>query len=186
MPGPEARLASTCLRRGAALTCPLSPGDVDEDGAEGEEALPQHLQPAPGSGLGASPSSSPRTSPCQSPTIADGPLPSLPVRPSRTASRTPGQPPLQSGYCVPGSGSGGRTPCLELRGESAGLCPCRGAEARVRKGELCGAPTWKHPQTWSSPVLGLAAPSFIGRLALWREEPAGCSALQPHVASAVV
>ncbi|KAK1344372.1 hypothetical protein QTO34_014939 [Cnephaeus nilssonii] len=79
-------------------------GDVDEDGAEGEEALPQHLQPAPGSGLGASPSSSPRTSPCQSPTIADGPLPSLPVRPSRTASRTPGQPPLQSGYCVPGLG----------------------------------------------------------------------------------
>ncbi|XP_054569377.1 synaptojanin-1 isoform X2 [Eptesicus fuscus] len=76
-------------------------GDVDEDGAEVEEALPQHLQPAPGSGLGASPSSSPRTSPCQSPTIADGPLPSLPVRPSRTASRTPGQPPLQS--APPGS-----------------------------------------------------------------------------------
>ncbi|XP_045434337.1 synaptojanin-1 isoform X1 [Pipistrellus kuhlii] len=77
-------------------------GDVDEDNAEVEEALPQHLQPSPGSGLCASPSSSPRTSPCQSPTIADVPLPSLPVRPSRTASRTPDyRVPLQS--AAPGS-----------------------------------------------------------------------------------
>ncbi|XP_036203342.1 synaptojanin-1 isoform X1 [Myotis myotis] len=76
-------------------------GDVDDYSAEVEEALPQHLQPSPGCGLGASPSSSPRTSPCQSPTIADVPLPSLPIRPSRTPSRTPGQPPPQSAF--PGS-----------------------------------------------------------------------------------
>ncbi|XP_015415749.1 PREDICTED: synaptojanin-1 [Myotis davidii] len=73
-------------------------GDVDDYSAEVEEALPQHLQPSPGCGLGASPSSSPRTSPCQSPTIVDVPLPSLPVRPSRTPSRTPGQPPPQSAF----------------------------------------------------------------------------------------
>ncbi|XP_014390683.1 PREDICTED: synaptojanin-1 [Myotis brandtii] len=76
-------------------------GDVDDYSAEVEEALPQHLQPSPGCGLGPSPSSSPRTSPCQSPTIADVPLPSLPIRPSRTPSRTPGQPPPQSAF--PGS-----------------------------------------------------------------------------------
>ncbi|ELK38274.1 Synaptojanin-1 [Myotis davidii] len=96
-------------------------GDVDDYSAEVEEALPQHLQPSPGCGLGASPSSSPRTSPCQSPTIVDVPLPSLPVRPSRTPSRTPGQPPPQSVYwgrvqeAFPGASSS--------RGESGGCVP---------------------------------------------------------------
>ncbi|XP_066115610.1 synaptojanin-1 isoform X3 [Saccopteryx bilineata] len=70
-------------------------GDVDDYSAEVEEILPQHLQPALGSGLGTSPSSSPRTSPCQSPTIAEGPVPSLPIRPNRTPSRTPVHPPSQ-------------------------------------------------------------------------------------------
>ncbi|KAM8813064.1 LOW QUALITY PROTEIN: synaptojanin-1 [Rhynchonycteris naso] len=71
-------------------------GDVDDYSAEVEEILPQHLQPALGSSLGTSPGSSPRTSPCQSPTIAEGPVPSLPIRPNRTPSRTPGHPPSQS------------------------------------------------------------------------------------------
>ncbi|KAM5278355.1 synaptojanin-1 isoform 8-T8 [Hipposideros larvatus] len=71
-------------------------GDVDDYNAEVEEILPQHLQPSSSSGLGTSPSSSPRTSPCQSPTISEGPVPSLPIRPSRAPSRAPGHPPLQS------------------------------------------------------------------------------------------
>ncbi|XP_032132899.1 synaptojanin-1 isoform X10 [Sapajus apella] len=71
-------------------------GDVDDYSAEVEELLPQHLQPSSSSGLGTSPSSSPRTSPCQSPTISEGPVPSLPIRPSRAPSRTPGPPSAQS------------------------------------------------------------------------------------------
>ncbi|XP_038622324.1 synaptojanin-1 [Tachyglossus aculeatus] len=68
-------------------------GDIDDDNVEAEESLPQHLQPlAPSSGPGSSPSSSPRSSPCQSPTLSDGPVPPLPVRPSRAPSRTPGPP----------------------------------------------------------------------------------------------
>ncbi|XP_035873302.1 synaptojanin-1 isoform X4 [Phyllostomus discolor] len=70
-------------------------GDVDDYSAEVEELLPQHLQPSSGPGLATSPGSSPRTSPCQSPTIAEGPVPSLPIRPSRAAARAPGQPPPQ-------------------------------------------------------------------------------------------
>ncbi|XP_039084275.1 synaptojanin-1 isoform X2 [Hyaena hyaena] len=70
-------------------------GDVDDYSAEVEEILPQHLQPSSGSGLGTSPGSSPRTSPCQSPTVPDGPVPSLPIRPSRAPSRTPGHPASQ-------------------------------------------------------------------------------------------
>ncbi|XP_070108625.1 synaptojanin-1 isoform X20 [Equus przewalskii] len=71
-------------------------GDVDDYSAEVEEILPQHLQPSSSSGLGTSPSSSPRTSPCQSPTISEAPVPSLPIRPSRAPSRTPGHPTSQS------------------------------------------------------------------------------------------
>ncbi|XP_013359635.1 PREDICTED: synaptojanin-1 isoform X5 [Chinchilla lanigera] len=71
-------------------------GDVDDYSVEVEELLPQHLQPSSSSGLGTSPSSSPRTSPCQSPTIAEAPVPSLPIRPSRAPSRTPGPPSSQS------------------------------------------------------------------------------------------
>ncbi|KAB1283866.1 Synaptojanin-1 [Camelus dromedarius] len=70
-------------------------GDVDDYSAEVEEILPQHLQPSSSSGLGTSPGSSPRTSPCQSPTISEGPVPALPVRPSRAPSRTPGHPASQ-------------------------------------------------------------------------------------------
>lgn len=69
---------------------------MDDYSAEVEEILPQHLQPSSSSGLGTSPGSSPRTSPCQSPTISEGPVPSLPVRPSRAPSRTPGPPASQS------------------------------------------------------------------------------------------
>ncbi|XP_019331841.2 synaptojanin-1 isoform X1 [Alligator mississippiensis] len=70
-------------------------GDVDDYSAEVEEILPQHLQPVASSSLGTSPSSSPRSSPCQSPTFADGPPPTLPIRPSRAPTRTPG-PPISS------------------------------------------------------------------------------------------
>nr|XP_014683065.2 synaptojanin-1 isoform X5 [Equus asinus] len=73
-------------------------GDVDDYSAEVEEILPQHLQPSSSSGLGTSPSSSPRTSPCQSPTISEAPVPSLPIRPSRAPSRTPGYPTSQSTF----------------------------------------------------------------------------------------
>ncbi|XP_051006194.1 synaptojanin-1 isoform X2 [Acomys russatus] len=71
-------------------------GDVDDYSAEVEELLPQHLQPSSSSGLGTSPSSSPRTSPCQSPTVPEYSAPSLPIRPSRAPSRTPGPPSSQS------------------------------------------------------------------------------------------
>ena len=80
----------------------VSSGDVDDYSVEVEELLPQHLQPSSGPGLGTSPSSSPRTSPCQSPTIAEGPVPSLPIRPSRAPSRAPGQPAPQGVYGVYG------------------------------------------------------------------------------------
>ncbi|XP_036098468.1 synaptojanin-1 isoform X2 [Molossus molossus] len=73
-------------------------GDVDDDSAEVEGILPQHLQPSSCFGPGMSPTSSPRTSPCQSPTISDGPVPSLPIRPSRAPSRAPGHPPSQTAF----------------------------------------------------------------------------------------
>ncbi|XP_072471171.1 synaptojanin-1 isoform X2 [Notamacropus eugenii] len=67
-------------------------GDVDDYSTEVEEILPQHLQPASGSSLGTSPSCSPRSSPCQSPTVPDVPPPPLPARPSRGPARAPGPP----------------------------------------------------------------------------------------------
>ncbi|XP_059020595.1 synaptojanin-1 isoform X9 [Mustela lutreola] len=89
--------SSTLLGEDAEVTADFDmEGDVDDYSAEVEEILPQHLQLSSSSGLGTSPSSSPRTSPCQSPTISEGPVPSLPVRPSRAPSRTPGHPTLQS------------------------------------------------------------------------------------------
>ncbi|XP_022371728.1 synaptojanin-1 isoform X3 [Enhydra lutris kenyoni] len=89
--------SSTLLGEDAEVTADFDmEGDVDDYSAEVEEILPQHLQLSSGSGLGTSPSSSPRTSPCQSPTISEGPVPSLPVRPSRAPSRTPGHPTSQS------------------------------------------------------------------------------------------
>ncbi|XP_053759099.1 synaptojanin-1 isoform X6 [Panthera pardus] len=89
--------SSTLLGEDAEVTADFDmEGDVDDYSAEVEEILPQHLQPSSSSGLGTSPSSSPRTSPCQSPTISEGPVPSLPMRPSRAPSRTPGHPSSQS------------------------------------------------------------------------------------------
>ncbi|XP_040339965.1 synaptojanin-1 isoform X3 [Herpailurus yagouaroundi] len=89
--------SSTLLGEDAEVTADFDmEGDVDDYSAEVEEILPQHLQPSSSSGLGTSPSSSPRTSPCQSPTISEGPVPSLPIRPSRAPSRTPGHPSSQS------------------------------------------------------------------------------------------
>ncbi|XP_005201143.2 synaptojanin-1 isoform X1 [Bos indicus] len=89
--------SSTLLGEDAEVTADFDmEGDVDDYSAEVEEILPQHLQPSSSSGLGTSPGSSPRTSPCQSPTISEGPVPSLPVRPSRAPSRTPGPPASQS------------------------------------------------------------------------------------------
>ncbi|XP_078514530.1 synaptojanin-1 isoform X3 [Lissotriton helveticus] len=70
-------------------------GEVDDYSAEIEEYLPQHLQPSACSAYGSSPSSSPRSSPCPSPTMPDVPPPSLPVRPSRAAAKTPGPPSSQ-------------------------------------------------------------------------------------------
>nr|XP_015104821.1 synaptojanin-1 isoform X6 [Vicugna pacos] len=89
--------SSTLLGEDAEVTADFDmEGDVDDYSAEVEEILPQHLQPSSSSGLGTSPGSSPRTSPCQSPTISEGPVPALPVRPSRAPSRTPGHPASQS------------------------------------------------------------------------------------------
>ncbi|XP_045857841.1 synaptojanin-1 isoform X2 [Meles meles] len=88
--------SSTLLGEDAEVTADFDmEGDVDDYSAEVEEILPQHLQLSSSSGLGTSPGSSPRTSPCQSPTISEGPVPSLPVRPSRAPSRTPGHPTSQ-------------------------------------------------------------------------------------------
>ncbi|XP_040084054.1 synaptojanin-1 isoform X7 [Oryx dammah] len=96
MPLPSST-SSTLLGEDAEVTADFDmEGDVDDYSAEVEEILPQHLQPSSSSGLGMSPGSSPRTSPCQSPTISEGPVPSLPVRPSRAPSRTPGPPASQS------------------------------------------------------------------------------------------
>nr|XP_023661015.1 synaptojanin-1 isoform X3 [Paramormyrops kingsleyae] len=65
-------------------------GDVDEDSAELEEILPQHLQLNSSSGLATSPSASPRSSPCPSPTHGEA---APPCRPSRAPPRTAGPPP---------------------------------------------------------------------------------------------
>ncbi|XP_036059860.1 synaptojanin-1 isoform X2 [Onychomys torridus] len=89
--------SSTLLGEDTEVTADFDmEGDVDDYSAEVEELLPQHLQPSSSSGLGTSPSSSPRTSPCQSPTVPEYSAPSLPVRPSRAPSRTPGPPSSQS------------------------------------------------------------------------------------------
>uniref|UniRef100_A0A2K6GG84 Synaptojanin-1 n=1 Tax=Propithecus coquereli TaxID=379532 RepID=A0A2K6GG84_PROCO len=97
--------SSTLLGEDAEVTADFDmEGDVDDYSAEVEELLPQHLQPSSSSGLGTSPSSSPRTSPCQSPTMSEVPVPSLPVRPSRAPSRTPGPPSAQSVGAPPSPG----------------------------------------------------------------------------------
>ncbi|XP_058681911.1 synaptojanin-1 isoform X6 [Poecile atricapillus] len=83
--------SSTLLCEDAEVTADYDmEGDIDDYSAEVEEILPQHLQPTSSSGLGTSPSSSPRSSPCQLPTLSDGPT--LPVRPSRAPGKAPGPP----------------------------------------------------------------------------------------------
>ncbi|NWZ99761.1 SYNJ1 protein, partial [Nesospiza acunhae] len=83
--------SSTLLCEDAEVTADYDmEGDIDDYSAEVEEVLPQHLQPMSSSGLGTSPSSSPRSSPCQSPTLPEGPA--LPVRPSRAPGKAPGPP----------------------------------------------------------------------------------------------
>ncbi|NXF27105.1 SYNJ1 protein, partial [Rhodinocichla rosea] len=83
--------SSTLLCEDAEVTADYDmEGDIDDYSAEVEEILPQHLQPTSSSGLGTSPSSSPRSSPCQSPTLPEGPV--LPARPSRAPGKAPGPP----------------------------------------------------------------------------------------------
>nr|XP_061818830.1 synaptojanin-1-like isoform X5 [Nerophis lumbriciformis] len=64
-------------------------GDVDE---EVEAILPQHLQPAMGSGPGSSPLGSPRGSPCASPTHGEPAGPSRPGRGSQPSRPSHGPP----------------------------------------------------------------------------------------------
>ncbi|XP_074852996.1 synaptojanin-1 isoform X4 [Carettochelys insculpta] len=93
MAGLPSSTSSTLLCEDAEVSADYDmEGDIDDYSAEVEEIFPQHLQPGTSSGLGTSPGSSPRSSPCQSPTLSDGPLPTLPVRPSRAPTRTPGTP----------------------------------------------------------------------------------------------
>ncbi|NWX32957.1 SYNJ1 protein, partial [Notiomystis cincta] len=94
--------SSTLLCEDAEVTADYDmEGDIDDYSAEVEEILPQHLQPASGSGLGTSPSSSPRCSPCQSPTLPEGPP--LPVRPSRAPGKAPGAPAPSPAECQIGA-----------------------------------------------------------------------------------
>uniref|UniRef100_A0A8C3SXN8 Synaptojanin-1 n=1 Tax=Chelydra serpentina TaxID=8475 RepID=A0A8C3SXN8_CHESE len=96
MAGLPSSTSSTLLCEDAEVSADYDmEGDIDDYSTEVEEIFPQHLQPGTSSGLGTSPGSSPRSSPCQSPTLSDGPLPTLPVRPSRAPTRTPG-PPISS------------------------------------------------------------------------------------------
>uniref|UniRef100_A0A674JSE1 Synaptojanin-1 n=1 Tax=Terrapene triunguis TaxID=2587831 RepID=A0A674JSE1_9SAUR len=96
MVGLPSSTSSTLLCEDAEISADYDmEGDIDDYSTEVEEIFPQHLQPGTSSGLGTSPGSSPRSSPCQSPTLSDGLLPTLPVRPSRAPTRTPG-PPISS------------------------------------------------------------------------------------------
>ncbi|KAJ8266671.1 hypothetical protein GJAV_G00133280 [Gymnothorax javanicus] len=82
--------SSTLLAEDADLAADYDmEGEVDDYSAEVEEILPQHLQPGAGSGLGTSPTPSPRGSPCPSPTHGE---PAPPTRPSRAPPRTAGPP----------------------------------------------------------------------------------------------
>nr|XP_023485806.1 synaptojanin-1 isoform X11 [Equus caballus] len=148
-------------------------GDVDDYSAEVEEILPQHLQPSSSSGLGTSPSSSPRTSPCQSPTISEAPVPSLPIRPSRAPSRTPGHPTSQSTF------SGSPVDTLQAtqpqqKDSSQTLEPKRPPPPRPVAPPARPAPPQRPPppsgRNQPSPQAGLAGPG-----------PAGYSAARPTI-----
>ncbi|KAL9867513.1 synaptojanin-1 isoform 3-T3 [Geothlypis trichas] len=94
--------SSTLLCEDAEVTADYDmEGDIDDYSAELEEILPQHLQPTSSSGLGTSPSSSPRSSPCQSPTLPEGPA--LPARPSRGPGKAAGPPLCPQAELQPGA-----------------------------------------------------------------------------------
>ncbi|XP_002761417.1 synaptojanin-1 isoform X14 [Callithrix jacchus] len=145
-------------------------GDVDDYSAEVEELLPQHLQPSSSSGLGTSPSSSPRTSPCQSPTISEGPVPSLPIRPSRAPSRTPGPPSAQSSPID----AQPATPSLPQKDPAQPLEPKRPPPPRPVAPPTRPAPPQRPPppsgRSQPSPQAGLAGPG-----------PAGYSTARPTI-----
>ncbi|XP_049483875.1 synaptojanin-1 isoform X2 [Panthera uncia] len=161
--------SSTLLGEDAEVTADFDmEGDVDDYSAEVEEILPQHLQPSSSSGLGTSPSSSPRTSPCQSPTISEGPVPSLPVRPSRAPSRTPGHPSSQSSPMD-------ALPATQLQQkDSQTLEPKRPPPPRPVAPPTRPAPPQRPPppsgRTQPSPQAGLPGPG-----------PAGYSAARPTI-----
>ncbi|XP_007640198.1 synaptojanin-1 isoform X2 [Cricetulus griseus] len=133
-------------------------GDVDDYSAEVEELLPQHLQPFSSSGLGTSPSSSPRTSPCQSPTVPEYSAPSLPVRPIRAPSRTPGPPSSQ--------GSPGDTQPTAQKDPFQTLEPKRPPPPRPVAPPARPAPPQRPPppsgRNQPSPQAGLAGPGPAG------------------------
>ncbi|XP_040339969.1 synaptojanin-1 isoform X6 [Herpailurus yagouaroundi] len=161
--------SSTLLGEDAEVTADFDmEGDVDDYSAEVEEILPQHLQPSSSSGLGTSPSSSPRTSPCQSPTISEGPVPSLPIRPSRAPSRTPGHPSSQSSPMD-------ALPATQLQQkDSQTLEPKRPPPPRPVAPPTRPAPPQRPPppsgRTQPSPQAGLPGPG-----------PAGYSAARPTI-----
>ncbi|XP_047730929.1 synaptojanin-1 isoform X4 [Prionailurus viverrinus] len=161
--------SSTLLGEDAEVTADFDmEGDVDDYSAEVEEILPQHLQPSSSSGLGTSPSSSPRTSPCQSPTISEGPVPSLPIRPSRAPSRTPGHPSSQSSPME-------ALPATQLQQkDSQTLEPKRPPPPRPVAPPTRPAPPQRPPppsgRTQPSPQAGLPGPG-----------PAGYSAARPTI-----
>ncbi|XP_053076600.1 synaptojanin-1 isoform X8 [Acinonyx jubatus] len=160
--------SSTLLGEDAEVTADFDmEGDVDDYSAEVEEILPQHLQPSSSSGLGTSPSSSPRTSPCQSPTISEGPVPSLPIRPSRAPSRTPGHPSSQSSPMD-------ALPAQLQQKDSQTLEPKRPPPPRPVAPPTRPAPPQRPPppsgRTQPSPQAGLPGPG-----------PAGYSAARPTI-----
>uniref|UniRef100_A0A4X2K355 Synaptojanin-1 n=1 Tax=Vombatus ursinus TaxID=29139 RepID=A0A4X2K355_VOMUR len=141
-------------------------GDIDDYSAEVEEILPQHLQPASGSSLGTSPSCSPRSSPCQSPTIADGPPPPLPARPSRGPSRAPGPPvpPVPSQYSPVDT-----QPVISQKEPSQSLEPKRPPPPRPVAPPTRPAPPQRPPppsgRNQPSPQGGLTSPGIVGHSA---------------------
>lgn len=169
--------SSTLLGEDAEVTADFDmEGDVDDYSAEVEEILPQHLQPSSSSGLGTSPSSSPRTSPCQSPTISEGPVPSLPVRPSRAPSRTPGHPASQSPFAGSPSDAAPATQ-LQQKDSCQPLEPKRPPPPRPVAPPA--APARPAPPQRPPPPSGRSQPS--PQTGLSGPGPAGYSAARPTI-----
>ncbi|XP_072471178.1 synaptojanin-1 isoform X8 [Notamacropus eugenii] len=141
-------------------------GDVDDYSTEVEEILPQHLQPASGSSLGTSPSCSPRSSPCQSPTVPDVPPPPLPARPSRGPARAPG-PPGPPGPPVPSLPSQNSPFDTQPQKESSQVLePKRPPPPRPVAPPTRPAPPQRPPppsgRNQPSPQGGLTSPGIVG------------------------